>query len=34
MVDAAISSGTLQAKDRKTLMNAYRDSVNGYTYYE
>ncbi|WP_170608638.1 biosynthetic arginine decarboxylase [Ruegeria arenilitoris] len=34
MVDEAISTGTLKAKDRKTLMNAYRDSINGYTYYE
>jgi arginine decarboxylase len=34
MVDEAISTGTLQAKDRKTLMAAYRDSINGYTYYE
>ncbi|MCL6285798.1 biosynthetic arginine decarboxylase [Ruegeria sp. 2012CJ41-6] len=34
MVDEAISTGTLQSKDRKTLMNAYRDSINGYTYYE
>jgi arginine decarboxylase len=34
MVDEAISTGTLKAKDRKTLMSAYRDSINGYTYYE
>lgn len=34
MVDEAISTGTLMAKDRKTLMGAYRDSINGYTYYE
>ncbi|WP_170413509.1 biosynthetic arginine decarboxylase [Ruegeria arenilitoris] len=34
MVDEAISTGTLMAKDRKTLMSAYRDSINGYTYYE
>ncbi len=34
MVDEAISTGTLLAKDRKTLMSAYRDSINGYTYYE
>ncbi len=34
MVDEAISTGTLMAKDRKTLMAAYRDSINGYTYYE
>ena len=34
MVDEAISTGTLQAKDRKTLMSAYRGSINGYTYYE
>lgn len=34
MVDEAISTGALKAKDRKTLMGAYRDSINGYTYYE
>ncbi|GAA6159540.1 biosynthetic arginine decarboxylase [Ruegeria sp. HU-ET01832] len=34
MVDEAISTGTLMAKDRKSLMSAYRDSINGYTYYE
>ena len=34
MVDEAISSGSLKSKDRKLLMGAYRDSINGYTYYE
>ena len=34
MVDEAISTGALKSKDRKTLMKAYRDSINGYTYYE
>ena len=34
LVDGAISKGTLKAKDRRDLMNAYRDSINGYTYYE
>ncbi len=34
MVDEAISTGTLKANERKTLMSAYRDSINGYTYYE
>ena len=34
MVDEAISAGTLKAKDRRTIMEAYRDSINGYTYYE
>ena len=34
MVDEAISTGALKSKDRKTLMAAYRDSINGYTYYE
>ncbi|MBC6407699.1 MAG: biosynthetic arginine decarboxylase [Rhodobacteraceae bacterium] len=34
MVDEAISSGTLMARDRKTLIQAYRESINGYTYYE
>ncbi len=34
LVDEAISRGTLKASDRRTLMGAYRDSINGYTYYE
>lgn len=34
MVDEAISAGELTAKDRKTLIGAYRDSMNGYTYFE
>ncbi|MFC3614134.1 biosynthetic arginine decarboxylase [Lutimaribacter marinistellae] len=34
MVDEAIAGGSLKANDRKTLMSAYRDSINGYTYYE
>ncbi len=34
MVDEAISTGALKSKDRKLLMGAYRDSINGYTYYE
>ncbi|SFM32085.1 biosynthetic arginine decarboxylase [Shimia aestuarii] len=34
MVDEAISAGQLTAKDRKTLIGAYRDSMNGYTYFE
>lgn len=34
MVDEAISTGTLKASERKILMSAYRDSINGYTYYE
>ncbi|WP_377190782.1 biosynthetic arginine decarboxylase [Ruegeria meonggei] len=34
MVDEAISTGTLKASERKTLMSAYRNSINGYTYYE
>ncbi|MEY8842402.1 biosynthetic arginine decarboxylase, partial [Cribrihabitans sp. XS_ASV171] len=34
MVDEAIATGSLKANDRKTLMSAYRDSINGYTYYE
>ena len=34
MVDTAISRGTLGARDRKLIMGAYRDSINGYTYYE
>ena len=34
MVDEAISSGALKSKERKILMSAYRDSINGYTYYE
>jgi arginine decarboxylase len=34
MVDEAISAGGLKASDRKTLIGAYRDSMNGYTYFE
>ena len=34
MVDRAISRGQLKAADRKTLRAAYRDSIDGYTYYE
>jgi len=34
IVDQAISEGRLNTSERKTLMGAYRDSINGYTYYE
>jgi arginine decarboxylase len=34
MVDQWMSKGKLKATDRKLLMAAYRDSINGYTYYE
>ena len=34
MVDGAISAGSLKTSDRKLIMSAYRDSINGYTYYE
>lgn len=34
IVDQEISEARLKASDRKTLMTAYRDSINGYTYYE
>ncbi|MFY0691219.1 MAG: biosynthetic arginine decarboxylase [Paracoccaceae bacterium] len=34
IVDKAISDKSLKAADRKALMAAYRDSINGYTYYE
>jgi arginine decarboxylase len=34
MVDEAISAGTIKASERKTLIGAYRDSMNGYTYFE
>ncbi|WP_371311796.1 biosynthetic arginine decarboxylase [Pseudovibrio flavus] len=33
-IDEAISAGKLKNADRKTLVAAYRDSINGYTYYE
>jgi arginine decarboxylase len=33
-IDKGISEKRLTPKDRKTLMSAYRDSINGYTYYE
>ncbi|MEI4232846.1 biosynthetic arginine decarboxylase [Roseovarius sp. D22-M7] len=34
LVDNAISRGTLDVEARRPLMKAYRDSINGYTYYE
>ena len=34
LIDEAVSAGTLKNADRRTLMSAYRDSINGYTYYE
>ncbi|WP_171209335.1 MULTISPECIES: biosynthetic arginine decarboxylase [unclassified Ruegeria] len=34
IVDEAISAGAIQANERKTLIGAYRDSMNGYTYFE
>ncbi|PWE32600.1 arginine decarboxylase [Maritimibacter sp. 55A14] len=34
MLDEATSAKTLNAAGRKALMNAYRDSITGYTYYE
>lgn len=34
MVDEANSAGKLDTRERKTLLDAYRDSINGYTYYE
>ncbi len=34
MVDEAISAGSLKANERKTLIDAYRGSMNGYTYFE
>ncbi|MBT3143168.1 arginine decarboxylase [Phaeobacter gallaeciensis] len=34
LVDGAISAGTLKASERKLIIGAYRDSINGYTYYE
>jgi arginine decarboxylase len=34
MVETAISNDRLRVRDRKALIEAYRDSINGYTYYE
>lgn len=34
MVDEAISKGRIKNSERKTLIGAYRESMNGYTYYE
>ena len=34
LVDQAISAGQVQPGERKTLIGAYRDSMNGYTYFE
>ncbi len=34
MVDEATSEGTVKTSERKILLDAYRASINGYTYYE
>ena len=34
MVDEANSAGKLSTRERKTLLDAYRGSIGGYTYYE
>lgn len=34
VVDGAISKGTLNSKERKKIIDAYRASLSGYTYYE
>jgi len=34
IVDGAISNGSLKSSDRKAMMAAFRDNINGYTYYE
>jgi arginine decarboxylase len=34
IVETAISQDRLKVKERKALIEAYRDSINGYTYYE
>jgi arginine decarboxylase len=34
LVETAISTGRLKVSDRKPLITAYRESINGYTYYE
>lgn len=34
VVDGAISKGILKPKERKKIIDAYRDSLGGYTYYE
>ena len=34
LVDGAISGGRLSAGEGRTLLRAYRDSIEGYTYYE
>lgn len=34
MVDEATSEGTVKTSERKVLLDAYRASINGYTYYE
>ncbi|MCZ0813907.1 MAG: biosynthetic arginine decarboxylase [Pseudomonadota bacterium] len=34
LVDGAISRGVISVEERRPLMAAYRDSINGYTYYE
>jgi arginine decarboxylase len=34
IVETAISEDRLKVRERKALIEAYRDSINGYTYYE
>lgn len=34
VVDGAVSKGIISFEERRPLMDAYRDSINGYTYYE
>lgn len=34
MVDGAIASGEMDVSDRRLVMGAFRDSIEGYTYYE
>ena len=34
MVDSAVTKGRVDAKQRRQLMSAYKDSLSGYTYFE
>ena len=34
MVEEAVSKKSLTVKERKTMMNAFKESLNGYTYFE
>ena len=34
ILEEAVSAGKISIKDRKTMMSIYKESMNGYTYFE